>query len=814
MSELLSDVRYALRAVLRQPVIAAGVVLTLAIGVGLNGAVFSVVNALMYQRLPVHEPERLVLLGMTSPELQKPHELSWPDIEDQRRLPVYADVAAWTNQIVNLGGGQGGRPERAFFNETTANYFALLGVSAALGRTFAPGEDQGANAHRVIVLDWRFWQGHFRGDSSVIGRDVVVNGRSATIIGVAPESFRGVQALLDPQGYMPLNQINGGYADVMRQRDGGFLNVLARLAPGYTWQQARSASADLGARLAREYPATNAGTAIVVVPESRARPHLFIASYTPLVAGVFMVLSALVLLVACANIAGLLLSRAASRQRELAVRAALGAGRGRIARLLLIESLLMGLGGGVAALLVATWCAGALGAMRFAVDAPIRFDVQPDGRVVAFTLAIALGAGVLAGLVPALRGGSANLSDTLRAGTRSAGAIRQRLRSALVVAQVAVAVVVLTAAGMFVRSVQNAGAVRLGFNTDRVLLASVAPGDQGYDFARSHRFAEQLLERVAAIPGVRSAALARYTPLGYSSSGDRVIPESGMPDGSQNFPAFRNVVTANYFATMDIPLLEGRSFGPGDSAGAPLVAVVSKAFAAAVWPGGSVIGRKFRVTDDTTARTVVGVVANTIWMSLGEEPRPFLYYPAAQRAIGDFTLNIRTEADPRTIVSPVREAARQLDADLPLYDVRPMREHLDGGLAFFSLHAGATFAGIFGVLALLLGAVGLFGLIAFGVAQRTREIGVRLALGARASGVRNMVVRSGLTLVGLGLLIGFPLALLVGRGMRGLLIGTSPADPVALGGSVALLIVVAGLAAWLPARRAAAVDPMIALRSE
>lgn len=815
METLLQDVRYAVRALMRQPAVTLGIIITLALGVGLNGAVFSVVNSVMFKTLPVHEPDRLVLMGMTTPELDKPHEMSWPDIQDQRALPVYADVAAWINQIVNLGGGEGGRPERAFINETTANYFSLLGVSAALGRTFAPDEDQGANAHRVLVLDHRFWMRHFAGDSGVVGREIVINGRTATIIGVAPESFRGVQAILDPNGYMPLNQINGGYTEQMQQRDGGFLNVVARLAPGVTAQQAAVASADLGARIAREYPSTNAGTAIVVAPESRARPHLFVASYTPLVSSVFMALSALVLVVACANIAGLLLSRAATRERELAVRAALGAGRGRIVRLLLLESLLLGLAGGVAAMLVTTWCAGAMGSMRLAVDVPIRFDVAPDGRVVLFTLVVAVLSGVLAGLVPALKGAAgSSLSDTLRAGTRGAGGARQRLRSALVVAQVAVAAVVLTAAGMFLRSVQQAAEVQLGYNPDHILLASVAPGDQGYDFARSHVFAAQLLERVSALPGVRAAAIARFTPMGYNNSGDRVIPEGGMPDGSENFSAFFNVVSPNYFAAMDIPLLDGRTFAAGDSSGAPRVAVVSKAFARTVWPSGSPIGRKFRVSGDTAVRTVVGVVDNLMWMSLGEEPRPFLYYPVAQRSLNDFTLNIRTESDPGTLVSPVREAARGLDGDMPLYDVRPMREHLNGGLAFFFLHAGATFAGIFGALALLLGAVGLFGLIAFGVAQRTREIGVRLALGARASGVRNMMVRQGLMLVGIGLAIGLPLALLVARGMQGLLVVTSSSDPLALGGAVLTLVLVAGLAAWLPARRAAAVDPMVALRSE
>jgi predicted permease len=578
--------------------------------------------------------------------------------------------------------------------------------------------------------------------------------------------------------------------------------------------QARAASVALGERLTREYPATNAGTGVVVVAEQRARPHLFLSSYTLPVAAVFMTLSGLVLLVACANVAGLLLSRTASRERELAVRAALGAGRGRIVRLLLIESLLLGTVGGAVALLIASWCAAAFGGLHFAVDAPIRFDVQPDIRVFTFTLALALGAGVLAGLAPALRGAAANLSDALRSGARAGGPVRQRLRSALVVAQVAVAIVVLASAGLFLRSLQHAGDARLGFDADRLLLASVAPADQGYDNARSHLFADRLLERVASLPGVRSASLARFTPMGYNNSSDRILPEGGMPDGTDNAVVFYNVVSPGYFATMGISLLEGRAFTAGDSMGAPRAAIVSRAMAKLVWPTGSAVGQRFRISGDSVPRVVVGVVDNTVWMSPSEEPRPFLYYPASQSRLTDFTLNIRTAGDPVAMGPAVRSVVHELDADLPLYDVRSLRQHLDGGLAFFSLHLGAVFSAVFGALALLLGAVGLFGLVAFSVAQRTREIGIRLALGAGAPGVQMMILRRGLTLVAAGLVIGLPAALLVGRAMQGLLIETGAADPLALGGGAALLLLVAGLAAWLPSRRAARVDPMEALRAE
>lgn len=813
MKSLIQDVRYAARALLRQPALTAAVVVTLALGVGLNGAVFSVVNAYLFQPLPVRDAGRIVMIGQTTPELQRPHEMSWPDIQDQRALDVYQDVAAWTNGAVNIGSSSGERAERIFVNETTANYFTLLGVEAVLGRTFAADEDQGHLAHRVLVLDYRFWQNHFQGDSSVVGRTLAVNGQSATIIGVAPESFHGVQAVLEPQGYMPLNQVAADYTAMMRGRDNGFLNVVARVRPGVRIGDAQAASAALGERIAREHPVTHAGTRVMVVPERLSRPHLFVSAFTPLASAIFMALSALVLIVACANVAGLLLSRAVARERELAVRAALGASRGGIARLLLVESLLLGVVGGLAALVVAVWCAGVLSSLRIATDAPVRFAVNADWRVFAFTLAIALAAGVLAGTAPALRGASRNLHDALRAGTRAGGSARQRLRSILVVAQVAVAVVVLSAAGMFLRSVQRAGQVDLGFNTSNVLLASLAPSDQGFTLARTRAFADRVLEQVAALPGIEAVAIARRTPLGFNSSSDRVEPEGGAAGGG-SIVANTNVVSPGYFRALDIPLLDGRDFGPQDDSVGQRTVIVSEAFARQAWGAGSALGRRLRYTGDTTVVTVVGVVANSIWSSLGEPPRPFLYYPLGQSRLPDLTLNVRTTGDPAAAIASLRARMRELDANLPLYDVRTMRQHLDGGLAFFFLRLGASFAALFGLLALALGAVGLFGLIAFGVEQRVREIGIRMALGAEVGAVQRMMMNRGLRLVAIGLVIGLPLALFVARAMQGLLVNTPATDPLALGSGVALLVIVAGVASWLPARRAMRVDPMVALRSD
>ncbi len=813
MSDFLQDIRYAARALIRQPALSISVILTLALGVGLNGAVFSVVNAYLFRPLDVRDPDRIVLLGQTTPDMAQPHEMSFPDIEDQKALPVYTDVAAFTNNMVNIGATAGQHAERAFVNETTANFFSLLGVQAIVGRTFARGEDQGYQAHRVLVLDYRFWRQHFNGDRTVVGRDIVVNGQTATIIGVLPESFHGVQAILEAQVYMPLNQGSSDLTTTLRQRDDGFLNVVARLAPGVSVAQARAASAALADRIAKDNPVSHTGTHVVVVPERLARPHLFVSGITPLASAVFMALSALVLIVACANVASLLLSRAVARERELAVRAALGAGRARIARLLLIEGVVLGGAGGIAALAIAAWSASLLSRLRIATDAPVRFGFEADWRVLVFTMAAALAAGLLAGVLPALRG-SRDVHNSLRAGPRAGGPARQRARSALVVAQVAVAVVVLAAAGMFLRSVQRASQVDLGFRPDSILLASMAPSDEGYDDARSHAFADRLLERLKAQPGIRDAAIARRTPLGYNNSSDRVEPDGGLVDGTTNLVATTNVVTPGYFRVLQIPLLDGRDFNSHDDSLAPKVAIVSQAFARMVWGNASAVGRRFRQSGDTVPYTVVGVAANTVWQGLSGGARTFIYYPLSQHNADDITLNIRTTGDPLAAVGLVRSTVGELDADLPLYDVRSFRQHLDGGITFFFLRVAAAFASLFAALALALGAVGLFGLIAFGVAQRHREIGIRLALGAQPGMVQGRILAGGLRLVLIGLVIGVPLSILVARSMAGLLVRTSPADPLALGGGLVLLLAVGALAAWLPARRAAAVDPMTALRSE
>ncbi|HEY2805593.1 MAG TPA: ABC transporter permease [Gemmatimonadales bacterium] len=811
MNDILQDIRYATRALIRQPALSLAVIVTLALGVGLNGAVFSVVNAYLFKPLPARNPEQLVLLGFTSQEVQMPHEMSWLDFQDYAKLPVFQDATAWVNQTVNIGAA-GQRPERAFIGETSANYFSFLGVGAALGRTFVPGEDREPGAHRVVVLTDAFWRSHFRADSSVIGRIVPVNGQQATVIGVLPESFRPIQGLLEMAAYMPFNQTGTDWTPNYQSRGNSFMNVAARLSNGTSLAQAKGAAQVLATRLAKDYPDSHRGTGIVVVAESHARPLLFLASYIPPAAAVFLSLTVLVLLVACANVAGLLLSRTAARERELAVRAALGASRQRIARLLLIESSLLGIVGGIVALAIASWSAEVLSSLRIATDAPVRFEITPDWRVLVVTLAASLGAGLLAGAAPAWRGSAADLNDALKSGVRAGGATRQRLRSVLVASQMAVAIVVLACAGMFIRSVRAASQFDLGFRPDGVLLASLAPGDENYDGARAHLLADQLLDQVRAIPGVTSAAIGKRIPLGYSNNSDQFDPEGGMPDGTPHIVAFTNDVSPDYFATMGIPLAAGRSFTVHDDSAAPKVAIVSEAFASQVWPHAQAVGRKLGINGGSV--TVVGVAHNTVWMSPAEPARPFVYLPLGQMSAGEFTLHLRTNGNPMSLVPALRSVVGSLDADLPIFDVRSFREHLSGGRAFFFLTIGATLAAVFGAIALALGAVGLFGLVAFGVEQRTREIGVRLALGADAAAVQRLMIGGGLKLVAFGLLAGVPIALLAARGLTGLLVGVRAGDPLGLAGAIAVLAAVASLAAWLPARRVSHVDPMTALRSE
>jgi putative ABC transport system permease protein len=567
-----------------------------------------------------------------------------------------------------------------------------------------------------------------------------------------------------------------------------------------------------------QYPETNKDLHIYLYPETRCRPEPESSRQLPLVASIFMGLVLLVLLVACINVANILLVRATTRRKELAVRSALGAGRVRLIRQLLTESILLALLGGAAGALIGRWSSSFMGSIRLPGDLPFRFDFSMDWRVFSYVAAIALVTGILVGLVPALRASRLDLNDALREGGRSlsGGAGRHRLRNALVMSQVAGSLVLMIVAALFVRSLTNAQGVNLGFRPENVMNFTLDPAQLGYSEDRGKSFYRELEGRVASVPGVKSVALASSVPMGYNNDGSSILAEGRILQPGDRSPfAGRNFVSFDYLNTMGVPILRGRAFTAADNEDSPLVAVVNQALAAKLWPGQDPLGKRFSSHGQKGPYiTVVGVTSNGIYQFIFEDPTPFYFMPFAQEYRSLRTLQVRTTVPPKSIALAVQKEIHSLDSELPVYDVMTMEESLNGGNGFFLLNMGAAFAGTLGSLGLILAVVGVYGVVSYSANQRTNEIGVRMALGAQSADILKLVVSEGLTLVLVGLGIGLAAALGLTRLMANMLFGIRSYDPVTYTSAVALLLAVAFVACFIPARRSTRIDPMVALRYE
>ncbi|HEX8360797.1 MAG TPA: ABC transporter permease [Longimicrobium sp.] len=799
MSSLVQDLRYGVRALRRSPVFAAVAILTLALGIGANTAIFSVVDAVLLRPLPFQQPERLVNLwgsyaasGRTSTSL--------PDFLDWRaQLTTLGDVSGFTTASYNLTGR--GEPERVKGVAATATFFRTFGAKPAMGRFFADGEDRD-RAERVVVLGHGLWVRHFGGRPSVLGETVVLNGIPRTVVGVAPEGFRaGAAADL----WVPLN------IDTEYPRRAEFLSVVGRMKPGVTLQQVRGEMELIRSRLARQYPDTNGSIGVEVVSfqedlVGKLRPAL--AAFAGAVG--------LVLLIACTNVASLMLTRAAAREREMAVRMALGAGRGRLVRQLLAESVVMGVAGGGVGLLLAM--AGVAALKRSHAEILPRFgEVGVDARVLAFNFVLATLTGVLFGLAPALSAGRRELAGTLRGGGRGvagAGGTR-RLRSVLVMSEVALALMLLVGAGLLIRSFARLQAVDVGVDTSHVLTARVSlPGSAYPEDAQRRALFERVLAPVEAAPGVTAAGLITGLPVtggaDYLSFEIEGRPATeGVQQDAQPFSA-----TPGAFAALRIPVRQGRGFGPGDNADAPRVALVSETMARRFWGKVSPLGSRITFDGEDPAgwMTVVGVVGDTRVEGPALAAYPQVYAPLAQVPQPSVYAVVRTAGDPLALAPVVRAAVREADPSLPVYDVATMDEWLSRAVAQPRL--GTTLLAVFAAVALALAAVGIYGLIAYTVSQRTREIGVRMALGARPAEVMKMVVAEGMRPALAGMVLGALGAWAASRVIASLLFGITATDPPAFLAAALFLACAAALAAYLPARRAARLDPAIALRAD
>jgi putative ABC transport system permease protein len=813
MQTLWQDLRYGARMLMKKPGFTLIAVVTLSLGIGANTAIFSLVNTILFRPLPVREPYRLVAVFPAIQRTGEPQSFSYPNYVDVRdRNDVLSGLLAY--QMVAVSLSRNGNNEIIWGYLATGNYFDLLGVKAALGRTFTPEDDRQAGAHPVAVLSYACWQKRFGADRNIVGQTVLLNNQRYTIIGVAPPRFIGTEIIYAPEIWVPMmmaGQIDPG-SRLLEDRGTAQIFCVGQLKAGVSPAQAESALSNVMAQLGREYPKENEGLRIMLTP-----PGLIFPTFrTPVIgfAGALMLTVALVLLVACTNLAGLLLARAAGRSKEIAIRLSLGASRARLVRQLLTESLLLALAGGVVGALLAVWLIGLVMAFKPPVAFPLLMDLQPDWRVLSFTVILSMLTALLFGLLPALQATKPELVPALKDESALGGYRRSRLRNSLVVAQVALSLVLLVAAVLVVRSLQHVQVMSPGFNPENVVALTMSLRLQGYDESKGRQFQQQVIERVQTLPGVKSAAITNLLPLSLSRT-DRYVFIEGAPltRGAQTPSSLYSYVSPGYFQTMEIPVVEGRALSEWDRADAPKTVVINETFARRFWPGQNAVGKRFRSDSaDSPPVKVVGVVKDGKYLSLGENPQPFFYLPLLQNDADPTTLLVRTTGNPNAAIALLRGEVLKLDPTMPLVEVKTLTEHMS--LSLFPLRIGAAVVGSFGLLALLLVAIGVYGVTAFAASQRTREIGIRMALGARGADVLRLILRQGLMLMLIGVGLGLGGALLLARLMSSMLYGVSATDVATFVSVTALLGIVVLLACWIPARRATKVDPMIALRYE
>ena len=819
MEKLWQDMRLGARMLLKNTGFTLTVALTLGLGIGANAAVFSIVNTLLLRPLAVSDPYNLYVLASIHDDNPEMHGVSWLDYMDYRsHTDVFSDIAACSFGFVGLSADD--RADRIAIANVSGNYFSMLGVSPAYGRLILPNEGEKFGADPVIVLGHSFWKKRFNGEPSVVGRIVHVNGKPFTVVGVVPETFTGTYALVEFDAYLPaaMQPTEAEYRELTQVRDNHSLRVLGRLRSGLSRAQAEAGLAVVSRQLEQKYPDTNRTVKMRLVPEHLARPEPQAATQNPYVASVFLLLVGLVLLVACVNVVNLLMVRAASRQRELAVRAALGAGRKRLVRQLLTESLLLAATGGIVGAAVGRWLSGMIARIPFPADLPIRFDLTFDWRVFMYIAAIALAAGVIVGILPAFRASRTNLNDALREGGRGMadGSRSLRLRAVLVVSQVAVSLVLLVAAGLLVRSVRQAKSIDLGFDHRNVLNLSMDVSQQGIDEERGRAFYREVQERVRNLPGVQSVSYAYSVPFGYYNSAEYVQAEGHPVDKEKRLPAASyNVVGPEYFDTLKVPIVRGRGFKVQDDEKAPWVAVVNQFMANRLWPGEDPIGKRFKPQGSKGQwLEVVGVARDGKYNFIFEDKPMYYYTPLAQQYRALRVIHIRTAGTPESLAPLVQKEIRSLNPYLPVYDVRSMTEMLHGGNGFFLLNMGALFGGALGLLGLVLALVGIYGVVSYSANQRTQEIGVRMALGAQRTDILRLVVGQGLALVATGIVLGLGAAFGVSRLMGNMLFGISSTDVPTFAAVPIVLGSMALIASYVPAFRATRIDPIAALRRD
>jgi predicted permease len=821
---MIRDLRYAIRSLRQNPGFALVAIISLALGIGANAAIFSMADAFVLRPMPVPHPADIVTVesqvrGEGISGLFSFSELSYPDFKDYRdRNTSFAGLTAMEYSTFGFAAQPGATPSMKFGQLVTGNFFQVMGVTPQLGRGFLPQEDQVEGRDAVVVLSHELWKSDFASSPDVIGRTVFLNNLAFTVVGVAPESFTGPNVLLHSLLYIPLSMevAMAATPDQVHREDRSVrgLEVQGRLKPGVTVAAAAAEARLIGEQLAKAYPASNRTTSLIVETDLRARLHQ--DSFDAILMGFLMALSAVVLLIACANVMNLTLSRARGRSREIAVRLAIGAGRGRLIRQFLTESLVIALLGAAAGLLVAEAGVGLFSQLRIPTDIPVIVDLRIDPRVLLFSTFMALGSAVVFGLAPALQSTHPDLVPALKSG-RADGGKRYRFlgRNALVVAQVAGSLVLLIFASQAYRGAKILLSSPLGFRTDHLLLATLDPSLARYKPDQTKEFYRQLLEKARDLTGVKTAALAEAIPLmpgGLSSR--RVIPEGfQLPPGTEVATVLSNVVSDDYFPTVGMPIVEGREFQRTDRADSPKVAIVNEQFARKYYPQKDAVGKRFRMNNaEGPLVEIVGVAKQSKYLFPAEPVLEYIYLPLSQTPQSQLTLMLQTTGPSGDSAGAVRNLVRSLDPGQPIIGLRSMEDYYDQR-ARGTMDLLLQIVGGLGLVGLALALVGLYGLIAYSVGLRQREIGIRLAIGAEQGKVRGMVLKQGLVLAGIGSAIGLVVALLLG-GPATALIGTSHFYLPLVALVVASMLVVAGMSAYIPARRASLLDPNRILRQD
>jgi len=808
----MADLGYAFRQLRRAPGFALTAVLTLALGITANSTILSWISATLFNPIPGAKQIDNMLTIQRGERSEHPSPpFSYPDFVDVRENnKSFSGMLGYHDDYISITGSA--KPERVYGALTSADYFEVLGVQPYLGRTLISTKANERAGAAIVVLSYGLWQNQFAGDPEILGKTIQLNLRPFTIVGVAPKGFRGCKSGLHTDIFLPLaadGQIWGN--DRIDKRGVSWLNVLGVLRPGVDTHQADTELNVLMQRISAQYPAEHRGANQISTDPLWRSPfgaNVYMAGTLP----ILLALAAVLLLLACANVANLLLVRSVARRREFAIRLSMGAGRWTLVRQLMGENLLLALAGGAVALSCTLWTSKILGTFLSAAVLPLALNGELDRRVMTATMLVSVLTALISGALPALRATRISPGAVLKdeALNTSGGLHKSRLTSSFVIAQIALSLLLLTCAGLFVRSLEKAQRTDPGFDPNHMLLVTFDLRPMGYSDVTGKELQRQVLLRVRQLPGVQSATMADFAPLTFTIHSDGVFPEGYLPRLHEDMDTDRGDIGTDYLATLRTPLLAGRDFNDADTANGDKVAIVNQAFVDRYWPGQQAIGKRVQFSGQW--RRIVGVIANGKYRRLIYDPTPLILTPLTQRYQSEVTLQVRTSGEPLAMASAVEQAIHSLNADLPLYGVTTLKEKMQLGSVFERI--AVTFAGSFGLLALLLAGVGIYGVVSYTTRQRTHEIGIRIALGAGKGAILRNVLRQGLILTVAGLTIGVLASLMVTRFLRTVLIGVAPTDLFTYATVAIVLCMVAMFACYLPARRAAAVDPAQALRSE